>query len=176
MNDLIKKEISDQIDKKLLTALEIFSIPLKSQYRVFTFNGRADGTALSINFNLADYQNRYIVIKSIRFVPYSFGNTVDILFSDGTSETIPTNTRLTRVIDDFVVGTTINFSINGNKLFFLDGSTNGYPIDLFLDNIFYKVPERLQSIEISVNSRIDNDLLGALIAPNIKVVFECYVL
>ena len=60
--------------------------------------------------------------------------------------------RIERVFDFITIGTRINLSINGarSSMFSATGAAGGYAADLFLDNIFYKYPEKLQSLELSL--------------------------
>lgn len=179
MNEQIQKAIDNAVEKKLSENQLLFNKKLTSKYRVFTFYGRADGTALTGIANLDDFVGRDIIIKSIKFFPYTFGAMIDFLFFDGvttTTETVVTNTRLARIFDDFVAASLIKYIINGHEIIFKSGTTSGYPIDMQLDNINYKFPEKFQTLEISINARINSDFAGTLVAPNIKVVTECYLI
>lgn len=179
MTEQIQKSIDIEVEKRLTEKLLLFNKRLTSKYRIFTFYGVADGTPLTGIANLNDFIGRDIIIKSIRFIPYANGDTIDFLFFDGvttTTETIINNTRLVRIFDDFVAASLIRYTINGNEIIFKSGTTSGYPIDLFVDNINYQFPEKFQTLEISINARINSDLAGTLVAPNIKVVTECYLI
>jgi len=145
ISEQIKKEISDQIAKKFGGELNLFTLPLISQYRTLLWSGPANGALLEPNFPMADIQGKVIVIKSFKLVPYSQTAVyVDIGFSDGTTETIPQFARLDRLFDNFRDGFRIQMIINGTQVSLFGwlvsaaGYTVGYPADFFVDNIFYK--------------------------------------
>jgi hypothetical protein len=112
LNEQIKKEVSDQVEKKLTDKLDLFNLPLKSQYKMLLFSGRADGTDLVPGFDFQIINNKKVVIKSIKIVPYYFGIGVDISLDDGAGTVINENTyanqRINRLFDDFVSDATFD--------------------------------------------------------------------
>ncbi len=171
------EKINAAIDEKLNAGFNVFNIPLKSQYTVLSFEGLADGTILTPKFNADLIQTRRLVIKSFRVVPYYSVESLDIWLDDGvnpvTTETLPAHTRINRIFDDFVFGTTIEFLINGSTINWFPGG-NGYNLDLWLDNIFYKYPAAVNTMEVYINSRVYGAVAG-LVAPEVKVLIECYI-
>ena len=179
MDSSLEKRLSN-----LEKMFEAFSIPLIGEYKVISFHGNANGTALTLSGGIliADMQNRIFVLKSIRLIPHYSAEGIDIALSDGvttSTETIPLDARIERVFDFITIGTRINLSINGarSSMFSATGAAGGYTADLFLDNIFYKYPEKLQSLELSVDTRVIQDLVvQAEATPRIKVIIECYLI
>ena len=180
INEQIKNEIAYQIKKNLDDEITLFNLPLKSQFKVLVFTGRADGADLTPRFNIADIESRTIVVKSIKIVPYYFGIGVDISLDDGAGTVINeatfANQRINRLFDDFVAGTTIRFQINGSTIDFFPGNLC-FPLDLWIDNIMFKFPAKIQTLNFQVLSSVINDLTtGALVNPNVKVMIECYLI
>ena len=173
----LDRKVDEAIDDRLNAGLNVFNVPLKSNYTVLSFEGDADGTPLVQRFNNDLIETRNIIIKSFRIIPYYRLESVDIWLDDGvnpvTTETLPANTRCNRIFDDFVFGTTIVFLINGSTVNWFAGA-NGYNLDLWLDNIFYKYPAAVQNMAVSVNSRVLGNV-GGLASPNVKVLIECYI-
>jgi hypothetical protein len=180
ISEQIKNEISSQVKNYFDDEINLFNLPLKSQYKVLMFTGRADGTDLTPRFNLNEITERTIVVKSIKIVPYYFGVGVDISLDDGAGTVINeatfANQRINRLFDDFVAGTTINFQINGSTINFFPGALC-FPLDLWIDNIMYKYPAKIINMNVQVLSSVINDLTtGALVNPNVKVMIECYLI
>ena len=97
------------------------------------------------------------------------------------TETIPADYRMNRIFDSFDEGTKVALLLNGNpsNIFFNVGIALGvgFPLDLSLDNIYYRYPEKIQTWDIQINARAIVDLQGGLdAAPQVKVVCECYIL
>lgn len=181
MNEQIKKIVRDEVKQIFENDLSLFNIPLKSRYNVLMFNGRADGTDLTPGFNLNQIQSRILILKSFRIIPYYFGDAIDIFLDDGAgtqlAENLFNNMRINRVFDDFVAGTRIDLIINGNTVDMFPGSGQTFPLDVWFDSIMYKHPAPIQSLNVRVLSRVVNDLsTGALVAPNVKVMIECYLI
>lgn len=181
LSEQIKQEIKKQIDDSLDSSLNLFNLPLKSTYKCLVFFGRADGTDLTPGFNINVVLNRTIVIKSIKIVPYYFGVGVDISLDDGAgtviNEATYNNQRINRLFDDFVAGTRVVFQINGSTIDFFPSPGNFYPLDLYLDNILYLFPAKVETMNFQVASNVINDLTtGALVNPNVKVLIECYLI
>ncbi len=165
-----------------LSFTSLLELPLKSHYRVITFFGAADGAILNQGFDIAALQQRTLVIKSVKLIPYNatIGTIVDFFVTDGVTnneEILPVESRLPRVIDNFTSGTVIDFLINGVPIgIFPSAGVGGYPIDLHVDNIYYWFKERVETFDISITGFISHARTGALITPNMKVVVEIYLL
>lgn len=177
---MMDEQVKTEIRKYLDSELNIFNIPLRSKYNVLMFNGRADGTDLTAAFNVNQLEGRELVLKSFRIIPYYFGDAIDISLDDGAgtvlNETIFSNLRINRIFDDFVSGTRIELIINGNTVDMFPGGNQFFPLDVWFDSIMYKHPSKITSIAVRVLSRVCNDLTtGALVAPNVKVMIECYL-
>lgn len=181
VNDQIQKAIEKEVDKRLKESLSIFSLPLISQYKLLLWNGQANGVNMIPNFPLADIQGKLIVIKSIRVVPYYNGAGIDITLDDGATvanEVVWNASRIDRLFDDYANGAYINLSINNIILpLFTNIGISGFPLDLNIDNIFYKFPATIQNIDFQINARVINDLTtGALVVPLVKAYIECYLI
>lgn len=177
MDEQIKKDIDRYISEKLEGELSLLTLPLKSEYRILEWDGVANGTPLAFGggFTIADIRNRVMIIKSFKLIPYYAHDGIDFNFSDGTTETVFNNTRINRLFDFITVGTNIDFILNGVPLVMF--MADDYPADLFVDNIYYKYPENLQTIVVQVNMRVVEDLsTGAAATPNVRVVVECYLI
>lgn len=192
---LIKSEIEKQIDsaleKKIKGNLDLFSLPLISQYKLFCFNGLADGSLLVPNFIPADVQSRILVLKSFKIVPYypvGAGTHQDFYVTDGATtnqELLPGNCRINRIFDVYSTGTVLSVFINGSAVQIFPTSapivppfvTGNVPLDLDIDNIFYKYPNKITSFDLSVNSTIFNDLITpGTTVPMVKVFVGCYLI
>lgn len=155
----------------------LIDLPLKSEYRILEWDGRADGTDLAFGggFAITDIQKRVMIIKSFRLIPYYSADGIDFNFSDGTTETVFNNTRINRLFDFITAGTNIDFILNDIPLVMF--MADDYPADLFVDNVYYKFHEKIQSIAVRVNMRVVQDLsTGAAATPNVRVVVECYLI
>jgi len=163
--------------------IDLLTLPLKSEYKVLVFKGAANGGDLTPFFNLDIITGRRMVIKSIRLIPYTSGDYVDFYTNDGAgtilTETIQANLRINRLFDDFVFGASIYFRINQNPLPMFVNNVLAYPLDLWIDNVFYLFPEKVQEIVVRVNGRVEQDIsgvAGGLVSPNILVQVECYLI
>jgi len=160
--------------------LDLISLPLISQYRVLVFFGRADGSDLTPSFSIDTLTENYFVLKSLKLIPYADADIIDFYVSDGTTdneETIVARQRLTRVVDDFLVGAQIDFKINGTPVGLFDTLPDaGYPMDLELDNIFYLYPEKLETLTLNITGIVYSLNVNTTSNPFIKVVVECYSL
>lgn len=162
----------------------IEELPLKATYKVLMFYGQADGTLLTQNFLPADIENRVPIIKSIQIVPYYDNNPrADIELNDGGAnywtEFLPALSRMDRIIDTWATGTRIVMEINGSNvpIFTYDPTLIGFPIDLHLDNIFYKYPAKIQDWNCRVTAECwDLHNPQALFTPLVKVIIECYLI
>lgn len=164
----------------------LLDLPLKSDYRALLWHGLADGSNLTLAFNINDLVGRYIVLKSFAIYPYTSQATEDFYVEDSGNteqwaETIPAGFRMNRVFDSFDEGTKVALLFNGipSNIFFNVGIVLGvgFPLDISLDNIYYRFPEKIQLWDIQVNARAIIDLQGGLDgSPQVKVVCECYIL
>ncbi|MCH8035304.1 MAG: hypothetical protein IH950_16315 [Bacteroidetes bacterium] len=164
----------------------ILDLPLKSDYRALLWTGLADGTNLTLRFAIGDLVGRSIVLKSFSIYPYTSQASEDFFVEDSGAteqwvETIAIEYRMNRIFDAFEEGTKVNLLFNGvqSNIFFNTGIslTHGFPLDLSLDNIFYKFPAKIQTWDIQINARaIVNLQAGMDASPNVKVVCECYIL
>jgi hypothetical protein len=176
-------------DSKFEKVLDIFALPLISQFRFFQFSGRADNANLTPNFAPVDIQGRYIVIKALKIVPYYEANSIDLYLNDGattTSETIPGNARINRIFDVYDFGCQLTLLINGSPvelfpsevLIVPPAGDGNVPLDLDLDNIFYKFPAKLTSLDIRLDAQIFSDIRTAapqMDQPLVKVFLQCYL-
>lgn len=168
-------------------ALDLFSLPLISQFKLYQFSGRADNSDLVGNVPLADIQGRSIVVKAIRLVAYYENDSIDLFVDDGAtvaSETIPGNNRINRLFEVYDYGCQLTFLINGTPIqlfpvevpIFPPAGDGNVPLDLDVDNIFYKYPEKVQSIGFRIDALITEDILNNVtIPPLVKVFLQCYI-
>ncbi|MBK9285058.1 MAG: hypothetical protein IPM51_12195 [Sphingobacteriaceae bacterium] len=181
MNECNKK--ADQAAR----ALDLFSLPLISQFKVYQFSGRADNSDLVGNIPQTDIQGRSIVVKGIRIVSYYENNSIDLYVDDGgttAAETIPGNNRINRLFEVYDFGCQLTFFINNAPVQLFPAETlivppagdGNVPLDLDIDNIFYKYPEKIQSIGFRVDARITEDILNNVVQPPlVKVFLQCYI-
>lgn len=170
----LKKIVNDLEKKK-----SIEDIILKSEFVVLGFFGLADGNAnLSKSFDDSIFNSKKVLIKSLRIVPYYSANSIDMLFSDGTSETIVAGTRINRVFDSYTgaVASYLRLLINSKSEIFKTTSAavvNLLPSDFEMDNI-YALYEQVSTMNILCyfeDSGADNSPTN----PNVKVYIECYI-
>ena len=175
-----KSECSDE-------NIPLNELPFKSKFRALLFYGTADGSSLSKAFDVEDIKRSLIVIKSFRIIPYTVAAVKDFFVEDSGAteqwtETIPANCRINRVFDLYNLGARIDFLINDVPLFFQtkDSSgvpVDGYPVDLFIDNIYFKYPERIVELDLKITAKVFTDLLAGTTAnPLVKVIVECYLI
>lgn len=169
--ELIKKEVANQVESYLKPFETIDQKVLRSQYKVLVFSSLADGTDLTPFFSINEILGKNLLIKSIRLVPWANGTTVDIRYSDGTTETIVNNTRIDRVFPIESFPNYFKLFLNGNLLPFFSTRINA---DMFIDNIYVDFKQKIQTIACQANLRIDIDMTGTAGTPNIKVIIECY--
>jgi hypothetical protein len=167
------------------------AIPVRVQpsrdYKVLSFVGLANGINLAPAFDIGIIRKRIIEIKSIRIVPYyqlsepPFIQPIDIRLTDGidnTYEPIPQGSRINRLFDTMITGTTVTFKINNFPVIFTSQTiqSNDLPLDLWLDGIGFIYTEKVNSISFAVNSIVVQNLLtGDTEVPYVKVVIECYL-
>lgn len=171
--------------------LNLFTLPLISKFKYLQFNGIADGTRLVPNFNMADLQGRILILKGIKIVPYyPPGGVVnqDFYVTDGATvnqELIPGNTNINRLFEDFGYGCKLSVLISGYSVDIFPQYTpivpplvdGNCPLDLDIDNLFYKYPEKIESLNISVDAQVFNVLnVPAQIVPYVKVFVQCYLI
>jgi hypothetical protein len=157
--------------------LDLLTLPFKSTYRVLSWKGAANGVAvLTPDFNILDIEGKILVIKSFKIIPYYAVAAIDMFVSDGVttnSETIPAQGRIDRIFDTFT-STIITLKINGTPLNFFNAA---FPLDVDLQNIYYKYPEKIQDISLIINSAIIVNLVtGGQSNPNVKVNMEVYLI
>lgn len=161
--------------------LNVFTLPLVSQFRLLPFYGTADGTMLTRGFNLPDIQKRLMVIKSFRVVPYTSKASIDLYVNDGITtnkETIPTNTRIDRLFDSYNNYSSIRMYINGSltSIFSEIGGAGHYPLDLWEDNIYYKIPSKIQGMDVAINGLVVDDIENNTTSnPLVKVLVGVYL-
>lgn len=194
LQEQIKNHIDSELKKGLSNlgqALNNFAIPLISQYRMFTFYGAADGTDLAPNFVPADIVNKYFVLKSIQIECYYPSDAVtneDFFVSDGGgsvfSESILGAYRIDRLFPQYGNSGLLSLMINGSAspLFTINPGivppfpVGNIPLDSKIDNIFYRYPDKLTSLNIRLNAIIFRQLQAAItVNPNVKVYLECYL-
>ena len=163
--------------KKVFSPLE--NIVLNSQYVVLPFFDRADGNNLSLGFALNLIQNKRMLIKSVRLIPYAFAE-MDVLYNDtaGDHFTIPALARIPEsVIDTLTTSTRIEIEINGTtQNLFPSLGNQAYNMDLFVDNIYYNYKAPINNLNVRVTGEVFTDLdAGTVDNPSIKVLIECYL-
>lgn len=193
INEQIKKEIEKIVDekfsdklKKIADALEIFSLPMKSEYRIFCFFGDTTGLAnLTPAFDINQILNRYLIIKSFKLDYYVDGDQIDqiALFDGATAnrETSGQLTRINRVFDIYDQSMLIDMRINGVPIAMFNAVAGfSYPADLFVDNIYYKYPEKINQWTLGVaGSLMDTpsvDVGQNAVTVSVKATIECYIL
>jgi len=168
-------------------ALDRYALPLTSQYRILEFGGLADGiTDLAPNFLPADVAGRTLVIKAIRIKSFysEVAGNVDFSITDGVStfnETIPTLHSIERLFEFFGASPYLQIFINGSTVPIVqDPNANligNIPLDLNVDNIFYRYPEKIESFNVRLNAVILHNIpLGLQSNPQVKIWFECYLI
>jgi hypothetical protein len=147
-------------------------------YKCLLFTGAADGNPLDPEFTEDQILNKTLRLKGFRIIPYYQAAAEDFVFSDGTTETVGAQARVNRLFDLWSQGARIDFRINGTRLNFFEiaGAANGYPMDLWLDNIDYLYSEKVQELTISIIGEIETDVPGvASQQPLLKVIVEVYL-
>lgn len=187
IDEAIKK--ATEASQRLESALDLVTLPLISQFMVLKFSGLADGNPLTRNFDLNRILGKIIVIKSIKIVPYTNGDFIDLNLigtGDTFTETIPTNVRINRLFEVYDFGCTVRLSINGAETPIFTPSTPIFPpasdgnawIDMDIDNIYYKYPSKLQDLGFSVRAQVASDITpGGVVYtnPNVNVFLQCYI-
>jgi hypothetical protein len=181
MEERINIEIKKQTEN-INKAMELFSLPLNSRYYCLSFTGLTDGiNELVPQFDINQIVGKMVTIKSFKIVPYYPPGLLmarDINFSDGTTEDLDgvQGLRVNRLFDDVLSGTGIQFMINGSPVLFNAINNLAYPLDLFVDNIYYQYPAKIETMTITINSRMMVDLLNLTMATaSVKVLVECYI-
>jgi hypothetical protein len=182
-----KKEIKIQ---EQLENIDLYQLPLISKFKFFQFSGRADNSFLTGNFNPADLQGKIIVIKSIKIVPYYEAASQDFFVTDGVTvnqELIPANCRINRIFDVYDYGCQFSLLLNGSRVPIFPtevviappAGDGNIPLDLDLDNIFFKYPEKLANpfIQMQLDAQIFQTLNApAADQPLVKVFMQCYLI
>jgi len=170
--------------KKISDSFSLLNLQLISKYRVYSFLGSTDGsTTLTPLFNPEEIIGRTLILKSFRIDYYvTLEPFSDIELFDGivkTQEYLVRGARILRVFDEDT-GMQVDMRINGAPIGIFGNLSGGisYPADLKLDNIFYKHPEKVQSITV----RLIGGLLdrpgpqGVVVPVTGKVTIECYLI
>lgn len=176
---------NDPAEKRSLE-LNLLNLPLIARYKLLCFTGLADGSEMTPQFDLSEVTRKYCILKSFRMIPYvpDPGTVIDLSLSDGVdtfAETLAANVRLDRITDLFNEGTAIRFRINGENVSIFSqnfDATNGqYIPDLWEDNIFYKFPEKVTSMDCAVFSTVTDDLTNPAnsIVVNMKILIGVYL-
>lgn len=174
------------LNKNQPAELTSFAVPMKSQFRLLEFYGAANGNFLNQFFNPQSLIGRKLTVKAIKVMAYYLGAAVDFNLFDGVTnsvENLVLDTRINRVFDNYSFPCNMELNINGaaNEFFqapfpaIVAGQSNSW-IDLDIDNINYQYPEKIESLNFSVNaSIIHNCLTGAISIPNVRVFVQCYL-
>lgn len=162
--------------------INVSNLPLIAKYRVFSFHGSTDGLLpLTPLFNIEEIRGRVLIIKSFRFDYYVTEQPFyDIELSDGVNtylEPLQRGARINRLFDEDS-GMQIDMRINGAPIGIFGNNLGGvsYPADLYLDNIYYKTPEKVQDMTVRIAGRIFDSPNGALVYVTVKVTMECFLL
>jgi hypothetical protein len=157
--------------------LDLLTLPFKSTYRVLSFEGLANGVFLTPGFSIDDIRGKTMVIKSFKIIPYYANAAVDMYVTDGITvnqETIPINARIDRLFDRTTSGTFIVLQINGSPLNLFNAK---FPLDLDLQNIYFKYPEKIQELSLQITGIIYGDInLSTLQTPKVVVNMEVYLI
>jgi len=168
-------------DNKVVERIDLVSLPFISEYKILSWRGAANGGALTPAFTIGQIQNKIMIIKSFSIYNYYHAASVDLYVNDGittNAETIPALGRIDRLFDTYTGGTTINFRINNIPVSFFQSATGiSFPADLDLQNIFYKFPFAVQSIDLGITTVIFSTIVGAgaTANPDVKVIMETYL-
>lgn len=163
--------------------LRLDDLVLNGDYKCLMFFGRSDGSNMIPNFNVDMIRDRAMLIKSVRLIPYAFTDSTDVFFDETNTihYTVPAGGRLINLIDEYSTSTRINIIINGMQQPILPTYIGnvGYPLDFFVDNIYYLYPEKIFEMDVNANGVIIDDLDPLNVhteAPNLKFLIECYLL
>ena len=169
----------------LKDSLETFALPFKSQFKQFLFQGTSNGTLLAKNFNDADIAGKIIIIKSVKVVPYYGIASQDIDLTDGINtflETIPINLRANRIFDDVWESSFLELLINGGPIdafasnFIIAGKKVNYDLGSEIDNIYYKYPEKISSLDARFTTKLmDTFAPYNTSAINVRIYLQCYI-
>lgn len=184
----IINEINKHTDEKINSSVDLFSLPMTAQFRLIQFSGRADNSDLVGNFNPIDLQGRSIVIKGIKIVPYYENISQDFYLSDGVTvnqELLPANCRINRIFDVYDYGCQLTLLINGSPVALFPSEVlivppagdGNIPLDLDIDNLFYRYPAKLVSLAMRLDARIFQTLnVPVEVAPVVKIFLQCYLI
>lgn len=176
--------------KVVANAIDLLTLPLISQFRYLQFSGQADGTNLVQNFPPTILPGKIIVIKGIKIIPYYSADAIDLSLTDGVTtnnETVRTASRVNRLFDEFYTTNRLTLLINGGRVPMFPSfdiplaippvEEGNIPLDLDIDNIYYKFPEKITDFNIQVNASIsENVTTGVNQIPDVKVFIQCYIL
>jgi hypothetical protein len=164
--------------EKLAERIDLISLPFISTYKNLTWQGAANGAALTPGFLIADIQNKIMVIKSFKVTNYYAANSIDLYVTDGVTpniETIQAGARIDRLFDAYAGGTTIDFRINSSPVSFFQGI---FSADIDKENIYYKCPYTVQSLTLAITTLVYTTIIpaGATGNPNVKAEMEVYLI
>jgi len=170
---MLKKQVNELQKKSTLE-----DIILNGQYVVLAWQGEANGANLTQMFLNSIIVDKKLLIKSFRIIPYALVES-DVFFNRTSVEhfTVPVDARLINVIDLFTDAARINVNINGGGApIFPTISNAAFPLDLFVDNIYYHCKTPITKIEVQITGQILINLdVATPDAPNVKVIMECYL-
>ena len=171
----LEKKLID-LEKRSFSKLE--DIILKADFKILCFYGLADGNAnLTHAFDDTLIQNKTILIKAVKIFPYYKDATVDVEFSDGTTETIAAGVRVNRVFDTYSGAAAARFDllVNSAPVIFNQGTNfNLLPSDYEFDNA-YKLIKNVNTIDVNCYFEQADPSDSATTNPNVKVYLECYL-
>jgi hypothetical protein len=181
---------SEKLAASSKAAFDLFTLPLISQFRFFQFSGRADNSILTPNFAINDILGKTLVIKGIKIVPYYEANSIDFYTNDGvtiSSETIPANCRVNRAFDVYDFGCQLTLELNGSRVQMFPNEVviappagdGNVPIDLDIDNIFFKYDAKLTSFNIRLDAQIFSSIVSTaqvIDQPLVKIFVQCYLI
>ncbi len=191
IRSIIAEEIKG-LNESLLSlkdSLETFALPFKSQFKQLTFQGLANNLDLVKNYNDDDLRGKYILIKSIKVIPYYINASQDISLTDGVNnfiETIPQSIRVNRLLDNFFANSFLTILINNAPLNLFTSLNQSiiplnplhlvnYDLGSEIDNIYFKYPEKVDSLSVrflgemlsTFNPQTEDNLY-------VRVYIQCY--
>jgi hypothetical protein len=162
----------------------IEDIILKSNFYILPFSGETNGitftfTDLTQNFDFSLLRNRKLLIKNFQVIPYvistSAAGVIDILFSDGTRETLPAGMRITKIPEAFGDLLGLRLIINGGPIDIFQASNSHLPLDFELDNIFKLINKPVTDLNLQGRGYVLNDFSGTTEGIAIVVLVGIYV-
>lgn len=167
--------------EKKINSLERNSLDriiLKSRFNVLGFFGQANGAVLTKAFDDGVFRNKNILLKGLKIVPYYSDDSMDLNFSDGTTEEILEDVRINRIFDSYAGATSsyLRLLVNGgNKIFNVanNGTVDRLPSDYEIDSV-YALFENVT--QLNIDCFFENMSLGVGVTnPYVKIYLQCYV-